>query len=158
MLQCQNQIRSPARQPRRRRPLCAKIRAAGISIRTWGKSITSRGQKIFAAGELDATPARRRASPLRTDPSDKVLITVKPSPPSAACLYLSIASPWLTLAPRWSPEQLPRRWTPSHCSSKLSLSLTVARHRSNSQPPPFRSINWPCRELHKVVKYPVTKN
>jgi hypothetical protein len=93
MVQCQNQIRLPVRQPRRRRPLCAKIHAAGVPIRTRGKSITSRGQKLFAAGELDATPARRRASPLRTDPSDKVLIAVKPSLPSAACFYLSAASP-----------------------------------------------------------------
>jgi hypothetical protein len=58
-----------------------------------GNRITLRGRKIFAAVELDVTPASRRASPLAHHPSDKIVTAVKPSPSSAACLYLSTASP-----------------------------------------------------------------
>jgi hypothetical protein len=49
--------------------------------------------KIFTAGVLDITPASRRASPLLTEPVDKVLTAVKPSPASAVWLNFSTASP-----------------------------------------------------------------
>jgi hypothetical protein len=44
----------------------ATIRAAAGPTRTRGKSITLRGQKILAAGELDATPPSRNPFPLLT--------------------------------------------------------------------------------------------
>jgi hypothetical protein len=42
----------------------AVIRVAGVKIHARGKSITSRGQNIFAAGDLEATPASRNSFPL----------------------------------------------------------------------------------------------
>jgi hypothetical protein len=44
--------------------LPAAIRVAGVVIHGRGKSITSRGQNIFAAGDLEVTPASRNSSPL----------------------------------------------------------------------------------------------
>jgi hypothetical protein len=41
-------------------PICA----IAVLICARSRWITSRGRKIFAASELDATPASRRASPL----------------------------------------------------------------------------------------------
>jgi hypothetical protein len=42
----------------------AVIRVACIKIHARGKSITSQGQNIFAAGDLEATPASRNSFPL----------------------------------------------------------------------------------------------
>jgi hypothetical protein len=76
MVQCLNRIRSPAQGIFTADDPSAVIRVAGVKIHARGKSITSRGQNILAAGELDAILARRRASPLLTEPVDKVLTAV----------------------------------------------------------------------------------
>jgi hypothetical protein len=44
--------------------LPAVIRVVGVVIHARDKSITSRGQNIFAAGDLEVTPASRNSSPL----------------------------------------------------------------------------------------------
>jgi hypothetical protein len=137
-----NKIRLPARNSHRRWPI--------LRHDSWHRRRDScSGQvdnigvgKIITVGELEATPASRGTSPLTHHPRIRILTTVKSSPLSAACLCLSTASPWLTLAPRWSPEQLPRRWTPSHCASALLPPTTVARPHWNSLPPPTIPINW----------------
>jgi hypothetical protein len=73
--------------------LLAMIRATAGPTRTRGKSITLRGQKIFAAVELDVTPASRGTPPLAHRPWIKLLTVVKPSPLTAAWLCLYTTSP-----------------------------------------------------------------
>jgi hypothetical protein len=86
MVQCLMKIRTQARQLRSPPMSPAAIRVTGVRIRACGRWITSRGKRIFAAGELDATPASRGTSPLTHRPRIRILTAVKPSPLSAAWL------------------------------------------------------------------------
>jgi hypothetical protein len=68
MVQCPNgsdrtQQKNPAVDPS-----SAAIRVAGVGIPARGKSITSRGQKIVVAVELEATPIGHGTPPLCSPP------------------------------------------------------------------------------------------
>jgi hypothetical protein len=134
----------------------AAICAVDVSIRARSGWITSQGEN--ASPSVSWMPLRLAAvpPPLLIDPLDKVLTAVKPSPSSIACLYLSTASPWPTLASRWSPEWLPRHGTRIHCASELPLLPTAARHRSNSRPPLSVPINWSHCQLRNTITYHTT--
>jgi hypothetical protein len=51
------------------------------------------GSNIFAAGDLEATPASRSSSPLAHRPRVKLVTVVVPSPLSTACPNRATASP-----------------------------------------------------------------
>jgi hypothetical protein len=57
----------------------------------WLDSIA--GSNIFAAGDLEATPASRSSSPLAHRPRVKLVTVVVPSPSSTACPNRAIVSP-----------------------------------------------------------------
>jgi hypothetical protein len=133
-----NKIRLPARNSHHRWPILRRDSWHRRRDSCSGQVDNIRVGKIIAVGELDAIPASRGTSPLTHRPRIRILTAVKPLSLSAACLCLSTASLWLTLAPRWSPEQLPRRGTPSRCTSALPLLrsphvlLQIRGHRSLS--------------------------
>jgi hypothetical protein len=61
-------IRSDTAKESRIDPSSAAIRVAGVVIPARGKSITSRGQKIVVAVELEATPIGHGTPPLCSPP------------------------------------------------------------------------------------------